>query len=126
EFRKAGYPVRPRPVFFRKNKSNTGDYYYMHWDTGTTRTTIIEYDFVDGPQSEKIKDRSYREGMYECVIRAICRDEGVTYKPPHAEKVEAKKQDDPLLNVKPKALPSKGIGVVRILENTVLREEPVY
>jgi|SRR5690606_10925109 len=31
-----------------------------------------------------------------------------------------------LQDVKPKATPSKGIGVVRILQNTVLREEPVY
>ncbi|MFD1780055.1 N-acetylmuramoyl-L-alanine amidase [Fredinandcohnia salidurans] len=78
EFRNAGYPVRPRPVYTRKNSSG-GDYYYMHRLTGNCRTTILEYEFVDGPQSEKIKDKSYREGMYECVVRAICLDEGVSY-----------------------------------------------
>lgn len=78
EFRKAGYPVRPKPVYSRKNSSG-GDYYYMHRLTGNCRTTILEYEFVDGPQSEKIKDKTYREGMYECVIRAICREEGVSY-----------------------------------------------
>ncbi len=34
---------------------------------------------MDGPQSDKIKDKTYREGMYECVIRAICWEEGVSY-----------------------------------------------
>nr|WP_309098496.1 N-acetylmuramoyl-L-alanine amidase [Fredinandcohnia onubensis] len=81
EFKKAGYPVRPRPVYTRKNSSG-GDYYYMHRLTGNCRTTILEYEFVDGPQSEKIKDKSYREGMYECVVRAICREEGVNYAGP--------------------------------------------
>ncbi|MEH7389667.1 N-acetylmuramoyl-L-alanine amidase [Bacillus sp. JJ1474] len=82
EFRAAGYPVRPRPVFFRSLPNNPKqDFYYMHRRTGDCRTTIIEYDFVDGPQAEKIKDQAYREGMYECVVRAICRDEGVMYKP---------------------------------------------
>ncbi|MCC3356877.1 N-acetylmuramoyl-L-alanine amidase [Bacillus sp. REN16] len=78
EFKKAGYPVRPRPVYTRKNSAG-GDYYYMHRLTGACRTTILEYEFVDGPQSDKIKDKSYREGMYECVVRAICREEGVSY-----------------------------------------------
>jgi N-acetylmuramoyl-L-alanine amidase len=77
EFEKAGYPVRR--IFDRKGSN--GDYYYMHRETGACRTTIVEYDFVDGNNSEKIKDTSYREGMYECVVKAICREEGVKYKP---------------------------------------------
>nr|ADF97540.1 PlyM15 [uncultured phage] len=88
EFKKAGYPVRPRSVYFKKYGNN--DYYYMHRQTGKCRTTIVEYDFVDGPQSEKIKDKAYREGMYECVVRAICRDEGVTYKAPNQPKPQSK------------------------------------
>ncbi|RFB17454.1 N-acetylmuramoyl-L-alanine amidase [Bacillus sp. HNG] len=83
EFRKAGYPVRPRPLYTRKNSSG-GDFYYMHRLTGTCRTTIVEYEFVDGPQSEKIKDKTYREGMYECVVRAICQEEGVRYVAPRS------------------------------------------
>lgn len=82
EFKKAGYPVRR--IFTRKN-SNGDDYYYMHRETGNCRTTILEYEFVDGANSEKIKDKAYREGMYECAVRAICRDEGVTYKPLNKE-----------------------------------------
>lgn len=78
EFRKAGYPVRR--VFCKAGK-NGKDYYFMHRETGACRMTIIEYDFVDGPNAEKLKDKKYREGMYECVVRAVCREEGVTYKP---------------------------------------------
>jgi N-acetylmuramoyl-L-alanine amidase len=84
EFEKAGYPTRR--VFCKKGTN--GDYYYMHRQTGACRTTIVEYDFVDGPQAEKIKNKSYREGMYECVVRAICRQEGVDYKP--VKKAESK------------------------------------
>lgn len=80
EFKKAGYPVRPRPVFSKKN-SKGQDWYYMHRQTGNCRTTIIEYDFLDGANSNKLKDKKYREGMYECVVKAICRLEGVEYKP---------------------------------------------
>ncbi|MDR4890056.1 N-acetylmuramoyl-L-alanine amidase [Fredinandcohnia sp. QZ13] len=81
EFRKSSYPVRPRPVYTLKHSSG-GDYYYMHRLTGTCRTTVLEYDFLDGPQSEQIKDKTYREGMYESAVRAICREEGVRYVAP--------------------------------------------
>lgn len=80
EFKKAGYPVRPKAVYTRKG-TNGKDYYYMHRASGACQTTIIEYEFVDGPQAEKIKDKKYRIGMYECVVKAICRREGVVYKP---------------------------------------------
>jgi N-acetylmuramoyl-L-alanine amidase len=80
EFRKAGYPLRNRPVFYREGKADS-DYYYMHRRTGKVKTTIIEYEFVDGDNANKIKVPSYREGMYECVVRAVCKKEGVSYKP---------------------------------------------
>lgn len=72
----------------------------MHRRTGACRTTIVEYDFVDGPQAAKLKDKKYREGMYECVIKAICRHEGVQYKPPYVPK--------------PQPEPSKGIYKVQV------------
>lgn len=77
EFEKEGYPVRR--IFSRKG-SHGKDYYYMHRETGKVKTTIIEYDFLDGPNANKIKDKRYRQGMYECVVRAVCRYEGVKYK----------------------------------------------
>lgn len=93
EFKKAGYPVRPNPIFTRK-LANGKDYYYMHRETGACRTTIIEYDFVDGPNANKLKDKKYREGMYECVVRAICREEGVTYKPLKEDKPMSQEPSD--------------------------------
>lgn len=78
EFKNAGYPVRR--VFCKKGKNNK-DYYYMHRETGYCRMTIIEYDFLDGDNAPKLKDKSYREGMYECVVKAVCRQEEVAYKP---------------------------------------------
>ncbi len=80
EFKNAGYPLRPKPIFTRLLQNGL-DYYYMHRRTGSCQTTIIEYDFVDGPNAENLKDKAYREGMYECVVRATCRREGVAYKP---------------------------------------------
>ena len=87
EFKKAGYPVRSKPVYSKKN-SKGQDYYFMHRETGQCRVTIVEYDFVDGPQSEKIKDEDYRTGMYECVVRAICKRHQIEYKPPITEEDE--------------------------------------
>lgn len=91
EFKRAGYPVRR--VFCKAGKNPSKDYYYMHRDTGFCRMTILEYDFVDGPNAAKLKDKKYREGMYECVIRAVCREEGVTYKP--IEQPKPKPQEAP-------------------------------
>lgn len=80
EFKKAGYPLRPRTIFDKKG-SNGKDYYYMHRETGATAITIIEYEFVDGDNAEKIKSKEYRHGMYESVVRAVCRFEKVPYQP---------------------------------------------
>lgn len=79
EFKKMGYPIRPRSIYDRKN-SRGGDYYYLHRLTGNTKVTIIEYDFLDGPNHSKLKSLDYREGMYECVVKAVCRYYNVPYK----------------------------------------------
>lgn len=52
----------------------------MNRETGSTRTTIVEYGFLDGPNLHRLKDKNYREGLYECVIQAICAEEGVPYR----------------------------------------------
>lgn len=90
EFRKEGYPIRPMAVYSRKS-SGGKDYYFMHRETGNCTTTIIEYDFVDGPQSEKIKDKAYRIGMYECLIKAICKRHNIEYKSNIVEDVKTDK-----------------------------------
>lgn len=86
EFRKAGYPVRNTPIYTRTLPSNKNrDYYFMNRETGSTRTTIVEYDFVDGKNNGKLKDIKYREGLYECLIKAICKDEKKKYVAPNTK-----------------------------------------
>lgn len=108
EFRKAGYPIRPKPVFTRKG-SNGKDYYFMHWDTGACRTTIVEYDFLDGPNAKKLKDKKYREGMYECVIRAICKQEKVKYKSVKKKSKSTPKKEVKQVSNKPSAWAKKDV-----------------
>jgi|SRR6185312_1775233 len=89
EFKKAGYPLRNKSIYTRRLRDDPNskfDHYYMHRETGSCRVTIIEYDFVDGKNSELIKSKVYREGMYECVIKAVCREEGVKYVAPNTSK----------------------------------------
>ena len=84
EFKKAGYPVRNTPIYTRRLPNNKNrDYYFMHRETGSARTTIVEYDFVDGKNNSKLKDKKYREGMYECLIKAICKEEKKKYVEPN-------------------------------------------
>jgi N-acetylmuramoyl-L-alanine amidase len=99
EFQKAGYPLRPNTIFIKQGKDGR-DYYYMHRRTGSVQTTIIEYEFVDGDNSEKIKGKKYREGMYECVVKAVCREENVEYRPLKPIVKETVKKETPKKQVK--------------------------
>ena len=84
EFKKAGYPIRSTPIYTRTLPNNKNkDYYFMHRETGSARTTILEYDFVDGKNNSKLKNKKYREGMYECLIKAICKEEKKKYVEPN-------------------------------------------
>lgn len=114
EFKKAGYPVRR--IFDRKGAS--GDYYYMHRRTGSCRTTIIEYDFLDGANSEKIKNKKYREGMYECVVKAVCRQEGKTYKPLNPSNTKQKESSKGLYKVQ--------VGAFSVKENAETLEKKLH
>lgn len=90
EFKRAGYDLRPLPIYTRRYPNNPKrDYYFMHRETGKCRTTIIEYDFLDGKNHDKLKNHAHRVGMYECVVRAVCRDENVRYKPLTKDKPES-------------------------------------
>lgn len=74
--------VRFRRVFSRKYGS--GDYYFMHRLTGNVHTIIVEYEFLDGPNNAKLKNKAFREKLYEAVVKAVCKHEGVAYKAPGA------------------------------------------
>nr|WP_289039557.1 N-acetylmuramoyl-L-alanine amidase [uncultured Allobacillus sp.] len=79
KFEEAGYPFRR--IFTKTYPGNRKrDYYYMNRETGSARVTIVEYGFLDGPNLHRLKDKNYREGLYECVVQAICAEEGVPYR----------------------------------------------
>ncbi|MGM8214623.1 N-acetylmuramoyl-L-alanine amidase [Bacillaceae bacterium W0354] len=80
EFEKAGYPFR-RTFTRTYPAKDDKDFYYMHRETGKCRVTIVEYDFLDGPNRYRLQNDDYRFGLYECVVRAICREEGTQYIP---------------------------------------------
>ncbi|PKR78381.1 hypothetical protein CEY16_01085 [Halalkalibacillus sediminis] len=84
EFKKAGYPFR-RTFSKRYAEHSNKDYYFMHRETGACRVTIVEYDFLDGPNRNKLKSESYRKGMYECVVRAVVREEKGSFNIPYVE-----------------------------------------
>ncbi|XBD01659.1 N-acetylmuramoyl-L-alanine amidase [Pseudalkalibacillus hwajinpoensis] len=59
----AGMPLRR--VFSRKNE-NGKDYYYMHRQTGSVETVIVEYGFLDSsPDMKKLNVRSFRLKLAE-------------------------------------------------------------
>lgn len=76
--RSKGFPIRPDPIYTKK-QSDGQDWYYMHRRTGKCRVTIIEFDFLDGPNIDQLKKEEYRKKLYECIIQAICEVEGKTY-----------------------------------------------
>lgn len=57
------------------------DYYYMHRETGSVETVIVEYGFADNPlDAQKIV--SDWKSLAEAVVRAFCEYANVPYKPP--------------------------------------------
>lgn len=47
-----------------------------------SKTVIIEYEFLDGPNNAKLKDKAFREKLYETTVKAVCEYEGVRYVAP--------------------------------------------
>lgn len=75
-----------RRVFTRKHPSQANrDYYFMHRETGNTRTTIIEYGFMDNKQDHdfyKSDTNFYR--VAERIVKEWCNILGVAYRPPES------------------------------------------
>lgn len=79
EMKAVGHAIRPKSVFTRTSDDGS-DYYYMHRMTGNVQTVIIEYDFLDNRTNDLIKDKAYREKLYEAVVKATCKYFKITYK----------------------------------------------
>ena len=79
----SGLPLRR--VFSRRLSSGK-DYYFMHRLTGTTRTIIIEYGFIDNKTDHdwfKNDNNFYKAA--EAVIEAVCKEIGVKYVAPNGK-----------------------------------------
>lgn len=86
----SGLPLRR--VFSRKTNNQKSDYYFMHRLTGSTRTVIIEYGFIDHKEDHNYyenHDHFYK--VAEAVIAVICKELGVKYKKPSRNSVSVKK-----------------------------------
>lgn len=80
-----GLPLRR--VFTRKHPSlSNKDYYFMHRQTGSTTTVIIEYGFIDNKQDmDWYKNESNFIKAAEAVISVLCKYMGITYKGPNVK-----------------------------------------
>ncbi|MCR8982580.1 glucosaminidase domain-containing protein [Brevibacillus laterosporus] len=68
-----------RKVYSRLGNGGT-DYYFMHRETGTVDTTIMEYGFIDNPNDAALLKANWE--MYaEAVVKAFCGYVGHLYKP---------------------------------------------
>ncbi|WP_276282959.1 N-acetylmuramoyl-L-alanine amidase family protein [Virgibacillus indicus] len=75
--KEAGQNVRR--VFTRK--SGSGDYYYMHRETGNVSTTIVEYGFADN-KTDTDRIRKHWKKYAESVVRSYCEYRGHKYSAP--------------------------------------------
>ena len=53
-------PARKPPTRTRI-RDNGNDFYYMHWDTGSVQTVIVEYGFADNPEDAWRIQTNWRE-----------------------------------------------------------------
>lgn len=76
-------------VYFRKGAS--GDYYYMHRETGATVTNIVEYCFLDN-EADFAHFSANWEAYAEAIVRGFCRYIGHRYSEPRKpEPIQAPK-----------------------------------
>lgn len=74
--------MKGRRVFSKESTKAKGkDYYYMHRDTGSITTTIIEYGFATNTEDTKLLLKHWQD-YAESVVKAFCLFEGVNYTPP--------------------------------------------
>lgn len=63
-------------------EGNNGDYYYMHRETGSVTTIIVEYGFIDNREDHNFLSRpENRQRCAQAVVKGLFRMEGIHYKP---------------------------------------------
>lgn len=60
------------------------DYYFMHRDTGSVETVIIEYGFADSAEDAQMLNNHWQE-LAEAVIRGFCKYVKLPYSPPQTQ-----------------------------------------
>lgn len=84
-----------RRIFSRTLPSNPKvDYYFMHRDTGSVKTTILEYGFVDSPKDDIMQLKQNWQNMAEAIVKAYCLYRGYKYVAPN------QKEEHPLELIK--------------------------
>lgn len=76
----AGMPGRR--VFCKSLDNNPQtDYYFMHRETGSVSTVIVEYGFATNRADAELIESNWRD-YAEAVVRAFCQHAGYDYAPP--------------------------------------------
>jgi N-acetylmuramoyl-L-alanine amidase len=71
-----------RRIFTRTHPNDPSkDYYFMHRETGSVETVIVEYGFADNPLDAEKINRDWRD-LAEAVVRAFCQHARLSYRPP--------------------------------------------
>lgn len=79
-----------RRVFTRTLPGNSSsDYYYMHRETGSVITVIVEYGFADSKQDDVEQILLYWKEYAEAVVKGYCEYKGHPYSPPKNERSES-------------------------------------
>lgn len=102
-----------RRVFSRKY--NNGDYYFMHRQTGSTQTVIIEYAFIDNRRDHNWyqNDANFTKAG-EAVIEVLCKYMGIKYRAPGVKPTPDK---DDLISVDKKVPLSVSLNQLNFDEN---------
>jgi len=73
-----------RRLFTRTLPNNPRqDYYFMHRETGSVETVIVEYGFADNPTDAQKLNSDWRD-LAEAVVRGFCEFANLPYRPPQA------------------------------------------
>lgn len=83
----SGLPLRR--VFSRKTLNQKSDYYFMHRLTGSTKTVIVEYGFIDHKADFTFynnDEKFYR--VAESVVQVLCEHLKIPYSAPRTAKLD--------------------------------------
>ncbi|GEM_PF-2054961 len=93
ELAKEGQNIRR--VFTRTLPGNSSqDYYYMHRETGSVNTMIVEYGFADSPSDDVRQLKEQWQTFAEAVVRGFCRYIGHAYRPPEERDSDSRQDQD--------------------------------